>query len=103
MLDKILDIIMTILPFLGSRKKRKVMVQEVKEFSELVKDQYSFLMQQLEKVLKDYFDLSTRVKEMHTEIFSLKEQLAQAAALQCVNKECPQRTVLNSHIPDEVM
>ena len=45
---------MTILPFLGSnRKKRKVMAQEVKEFSELVKDQYTFLMQQLEKVLKD--------------------------------------------------
>ena len=64
---------MTILPFLGSnRKKRKVMAQEVKEFSELVKDQYTFLMQQLEKVLKDYFDLSSKVKEMHTEIFSLR-------------------------------
>ena len=70
---------MTILPFLGSnRKKRKVMAQEVKEFSELVKDQYTFLMKQLEKVLKDYFDLSSRVKEMHTEIFSLRGQLAQA-------------------------
>ena len=84
---------MTILPFLGSnRKKRKAMAQEVK-FSELVKDQYTFLMQQLEKVLKDYFDLSSRVKEMHTEIFSLRGQLAQAAALQCINKECPQRSV----------
>ena len=51
---------MTILPFLGSsRKKRQMMAQEVKEFSELVKDQYTFLMQQLEKVLKDYFDLSS--------------------------------------------
>ena len=31
---------MTILPFLGSsRKKRQMMAQEVKEFSELVKDQ----------------------------------------------------------------
>ena len=48
---------MTILPFLGnSRKKRQMMAQEVKEFSELVKDQYTFLMQQLEKVLKDYFE-----------------------------------------------
>ena len=38
MLDKIIEIIMTVLPFLGSsRKKRKVMAQEVKEFSELVK------------------------------------------------------------------
>ena len=69
---------MTILPFLGSnRKKRKVMAQEVKE---------------LEKVLKDYFDLSSKVKEMHTEIFSLRDQLAQAAALQCINKECAQRS-----------
>ena len=77
---------MTILPFLGSnRKKRKVMAQEVK-------DQYTFLMQQLEKVLKDYFDLSSKVKEMHTEIFSLRDQLAQAAALQCINKECAQRS-----------
>ena len=46
---------MTILPFLGNRKKRKAMAQDVKEFSELVKDQYTFLMEQLEKVLKDYF------------------------------------------------
>ena len=94
MLDKILDIIMTILPFLGgNRKKRKEMAQEVKEFSELVKDQYSFLM---EKVLKDYFDLSSRVKEMHTEIFSLRGQLAQASALQCVKKECVQRNALEA-------
>lgn len=77
---------MTILPFLGSsRKKRQMMAQEVKEFSELVKDQYTFLMQQLEKVLKDYFDLSSKVKEMHAEIFSLRGQLT------CSSKECVQR------------
>ena len=63
MLDKILDIIMTILPFFGGRKKRQQMAQEVKEFSELVKEQYGFLMAQLEKVLKDYFDLSDRRSE----------------------------------------
>lgn len=91
MLDKILDIIMTILPFFGGRKKRQQMAQEVKEFSELVKEQYGFLMAQLEKVLKDYFDLSDRVKEMHAEIFSLKGRLSEALALQCVNKECIQR------------
>ena len=50
MLDKIIEIIMTILPFLGNRKKRKAMAQNVKEFSELVKDQYTFLMEQLEKL-----------------------------------------------------
>ena len=76
MLDKIIDIIMTVLPFFGGRKKRQQMMQEVKEFSELVKEQYNFLMQQLEKVLKDY---------------SLKGKLSEAIALQCVNKECIQR------------
>ena len=91
MLDKIIDIIMTVLPFFGGRKKRQQMMQEVKEFSELVKEQYNFLMQQLEKVLKDYFNLSDRVKEMHSEIFSLKCKLSEAIALQCVNKECIQR------------
>lgn len=91
MLDKIIDIIMTVLPFCGGRKKRQQMMQEVKEFSELVKEQYNFLMQQLEKVLKDYFNLSDRVKEMHSEIFSLKGKLSEAIALQCVNKECIQR------------
>ena len=40
---------MTILPFLAiNLKKLKVMAQEVKEFSDLVIVQYSFLMQQLE-------------------------------------------------------
>ena len=91
MLDKIIDIIMTVLPFFGGRKKRQQMMQEVKEFSELVKEQYNFLMQQLEKVLKDYFNLSDRVKEMHSEIFSLKGKLSEAIALKCVNKECIQR------------
>ena len=91
MLAKIIDIIMTVLPFFGGRKKRQQMMQEVKEFSELVKEQYNFLMQQLEKVLKDYFNLSDRVKEMHSEIFSLKGKLSEAIALQCVNKECIQR------------
>ena len=50
-------------------------------------------LQQLEKELKNYFDLSSRVKEMHTEIFSLRGQLAQAAALQCSNKDCTQRAL----------
>lgn len=88
MINKIIDLIMTILPFFGGRKKRKEMMEEVQEFSELVKNQYGFLMDQVEKVLKDYFDLSARVKEMHAEIFELKAQLSEALSLQCGNKEC---------------
>lgn len=92
MFDKILEIILKVLPFFGSSKKKKAaMAKEVREFSELVKDQYSFLMEQVEKVLKDYFELSGKVKEMHAEIFSLKEQLGEALALQCKNRDCTQR------------
>ncbi|ERI84187.1 hypothetical protein [Bacteroides pyogenes] len=91
MFNKIIDLLMAVLPFLGNRKKREEMAREVKEFSELVKDQYGFLMDQLEKVLKDYFDLSAKVKEMHAEIFSLREQLTQAAVLECRKRECKQR------------
>lgn len=91
MFNKLIDLLMAVLPFLGNRKKREEMAREVKEFSELVKDQYGFLMDQLEKVLKDYFDLSAKVKEMHAEIFSLREQLTQAAVLECRKRECKQR------------
>ena len=94
MLDKIIEIIMTVLPFLG-RQPQEAQSHGAggKRVQRTVKDQYTFLMQQLEKVLKDYFDLSSRVKEMHTEIFSLRGQLAQAAALQCSNKDCTQRAL----------
>lgn len=84
--EKILAFLSSLLPFL-----RKKDAQQVKAFSELITNQYVFLMEQLEKVLKDYFELSARVKEMHTEIFSLKEQLAQALAERCRSKECVQR------------
>lgn len=55
MLDKIIDIITAILPFFGGRKKRQQMMQDVKEFSELVKEQYGFLMKQLEKGAQGLF------------------------------------------------
>lgn len=73
-LEKVLECLSVLLPFL--RKKGTA-----KEFSELITSQYGFLMVQLEKALKDYFELSSKVKEMHAEIFSLRE-------LQCRNVDC---------------
>ena len=70
-IEKMLECLLT---FLSKRSKKKV--EKMKEFSELVREQYGFLVGQLEKVLQDYFGLSARVKEMHTEIFSLKAELA---------------------------
>ena len=88
LVDKIIEIIMAIIPFLGGRRKRKEMIEEVESFTNLVKGQYSFLMEQLEKVLKDYFDMSARVKEMHAELFELKEQLSKALEMRCENTSC---------------
>ena len=76
-IEKVVECLVAILPFF--RKKGTA-----KEFSELITDQYGFLMVQLEKALKDYFDLSAKVKEMHEEIFSLREQ-------RCRNTECELR------------
>ena len=76
-IDKVVECLVAILAFF--RKKGTA-----KEFSELITDQYGFLMVQLEKALKDYFDLSAKVKEMHAEIFSLREQ-------RCRNTECELR------------
>ena len=72
-IEKVLECLMAYLPFLSKRGKKKM--EKMKKFSELVREQYAFLVGQLEKVLQDYFGLSTRVKEMHTEIFSLKTKL----------------------------
>lgn len=85
-LNNVLECLRLFLPFL--RKKNP---KELKEFTDLVKDQYEFLIDQLEKVLRDYFELSAKVTEMHTEILSLKTQLAKSLVERCGIKDCTQR------------
>lgn len=58
--------------------------------------QYAFLVGQLEKVLQDYFGLNTRVKEMHTEIFSLKTKLVKELPRRCMRESCDKRQPENS-------
>ncbi len=70
--DKIVAFVQMLLPFL----KRKS-ASELKEFSQLVMDQYGFLMTQLDKALKDYFTLSDRVKMLHEEVMGLRRQLSE--------------------------
>ena len=62
--------------------------------SQLVTGQYEFLMGQLEKMLKDYFELSSKVKEMHAEVISLREELLEALSLRCRLKECERREAI---------
>lgn len=85
MIEKLVECLMALLPFLQKK-------EPAKGFNEMIMSQYSFLIEQLEKVLKDYFQLSAQMKELHGEIFSLKEQLAQALSERCCNRECDQRT-----------
>ena len=58
--------------------------------------QYAFLVGQLKKVLHDYFGLNTRVKEMHTEIFSLKTKLVKELPRRCMRESCDKRQPENS-------
>ena len=84
--EQLLECLLALLPFFKKKNGK-----EVKEFSDLITGQYEFLVTQLEKVLKDYFELSARVKEMHTEMFGLKEQLARSLSEQCTVHECLSR------------
>jgi len=86
-IEKIVEVAAVVLPFL-----KKKSVKEIREFSELITAQFEFLVNQQEKALKDYFELSDRVKEMHTEIFSLRQELTRAMAQRCSVQECIDRT-----------
>ena len=92
-IEKMLECLLAFLPFLSKRSKKKV--EKMKGFSELVREQYGFLVGQLEKVLQDYFGLSARVKEMHTEIFSLKAELAKALTCRCMRENCDRRLAVD--------
>lgn len=81
-----MEVVTLVLPFL-----KKKTVKEIREFSELVTEQYEFLVKQQEKALKDYFELSDRVKEMHTEIFCLRQELTRAITKRCSVQECKDR------------
>ena len=58
--------------------------------------QYAFLVGQLEKMLQDYFGLSTQVKEMHAEIFSLKTKLVKELLRRCMRESCDKRRPENN-------
>ncbi len=94
MFDKILNFILTLLPFFRRRDAK-----ELKEFGELITGQYGFLVEQLEKALKDYFGLSDRVKALHDEVLALRRQLAEALPHSCYDSTCPQRKAATGTAP----
>jgi len=70
---KIVDCLLAVVPFL-----KKKDVKEIREFSDMVAGQLDFLVGELRKVLDDYCELSTKMREMHEEILSLRKKLEEA-------------------------
>lgn len=85
-MSHIIQFLSLLLPFL----KRKT-PQEITEFTDLIKNQYTYLMEVIEKFQKDYFELSDLVKSMNQEIITLNVQLKEALKLQCKDSSCNNR------------
>jgi len=85
-MKQIIQFITLLLPFLKKKSS-----QEIIDFSDLIKGQYTYLRDVIEKSQTDYFELSGLVKEMNKEIITLNRQLQEALSLQCKEKICPNR------------
>jgi len=85
-INQIIEIVMALLPFL-----RKKNAKEVQEFTDLIKGQYEYLMEQLTKFQADYFELSEKVRQMYGEVINLNAQLTEALKKQCVVTACKER------------
>lgn len=85
-LNQLLNAVMVILPFL-KRKDAK----EMQEFTDLVKGQFDYLMEQVTRFETDYFELSEKVREMYQEVIKLNEQLAESLKMQCTATGCKER------------
>ena len=85
-IDGIVNILQVVLPFL-----RKKDAKQVQEFTDLVKSQFDYLMEQITKFETDYFELSEKVRQMYQEIITLNAQLNTALKGQCIVTSCKDR------------
>ncbi|WP_321438108.1 hypothetical protein [uncultured Bacteroides sp.] len=85
-IDGLLNVLTLVLPFL-----RKKDAKEMQEFTELVKGQFDYLMEQVTRFETDYFELSEKVKQMYQEIITLNARLSDALKLQCSTSGCKER------------
>ena len=63
--------------------KDKENVKAMQEFADLIMGQYKTLIDQLEQAVNDYFELSKKIREMHEEVCTLKEELVTAVTNSC--------------------
>ena len=61
------------------------------EFTELVKGQFDYLMEQINRLKTDYFELSEKVRQMYQEIITLNAQLSESLKTQCAVPGCKER------------
>jgi len=54
---------------------------KAREFSDLVTDQYDYLVEKIELFQKDYFELCERIKLLYVEISGLREEMSKSAGL----------------------
>jgi len=85
-IDGIVNILQVVLPFL-----KKKDAKQVQEFTDLVKSQFDYLMEQITKFETDYFELSEKVRQMYQEIINLNAQLNTALKGQCIVTSCKDR------------
>ena len=85
-IDQLLNVITLVLPIFKKKSAR-----EMQEFTELVKSQFDYLMEQITRFETDYFELSDKVKQMYQEIITLNQSLSQSMKLQCSAPGCKER------------
>ena len=87
-LDGIINILQMVLPFL-----KKKDAKQVQDFTELVKSQFDYLMEQVTRFETDYFELSEKVRQMYQEIITLNARLSDALKQQCLVPACKERAL----------
>ena len=68
---------------------------KAREFSDLITDQYDFLVEKIEQFQTDYIELCERIKLLYIEIGSLREEISKNAGLKCTVTDCNRRLLLN--------
>ena len=85
-INELLKVFTLVLPFL-----RKKDAKEMQEFTELVKGQFDYLMEQITRFETDYIELSEKVRQMYQEIITLNAQLSESLKTQCAVPGCKER------------
>jgi hypothetical protein len=85
-IDGIVSILQVVLPFL-----KKKDAKQVQDFTDLVKNQFDYLMEQITRFETDYFELSEKVRQMYQEMITLNAQLNTALKGQCIVTGCKDR------------